>query len=150
MISPKLQLQVAALDDESVKAMVGLSIVVGCGDAPKAATGFANTFTYAGMVMDAVQPLEVTMSNETVYAPALAKQWLGFCEFEIAELSPKSHDQELMIPGAIMVDMSLKLTQRGAQPERTSPASIATGTGLTVTSTVVLSEQPFASTTYAV
>ncbi len=64
-------------------------------------------------------------------------------------LSPKSHDQLVMVPDAKVV-RSEKFTQSGAQPCSTSPANAGVGIGFTVTSTGELAVHPLASVTVAV
>ncbi len=73
--------------------------------------------------------------------------WLGLCAVLVPP-SPKSQLHEAMEP----VEVSLKVTVRGAGPEVTSALKAATGAGTTVTVTVAVTvpPEPVAVSVYAV
>jgi hypothetical protein len=68
------------------------------------------------------EPAEFVAVRVTVYAPATLYVWLGFRWIEVVP-SPKFQDQLVGAP----VELSVKLTVRGACPETGEPEKPAVG-----------------------
>jgi hypothetical protein len=80
------------------------------------------------LVIVSVQPLEEFTASVTLKEPALEKIWVGLCELEAGEPSPKSQLHDVIVP-ALIVELSLKVT---GNPEQTGE-KLKSATGATST-----------------
>jgi Flp pilus assembly protein TadG len=80
-------------------------------------------------------PVPFVAVRVTVFDPAVAKEWLGFCEVEVAP-SPKFQDQAVGVP----VDVSVNWTACPATGEAGVNVNEAASAAATVTVRVVLAD----------
>ena len=150
-ISPKFQLQEVAPEELSVNCTKGFRMLVDAG-AENAATGTAFTVIILVLVADDTHPAAEVVVSDTEYCPGVVKQ----CEAGLPVALPPSlndQDEEAIVPPPATVELFVKFTHNGAQPEVTSLLKITTGKGktVTVTESTTAGEHPsFAVTVYVV
>jgi len=92
--------------------------------AEKPATGGGGFTAMYPAFVSVSEPPELYAVRVTVYDPASAYSWLGFCSSEVPP-SPKVHDQAV----GVFVDRSVKSTSSGAVPEVGAAEKSAAGGG---------------------
>jgi hypothetical protein len=145
--SPKFQMYDVAPTDVFVNCTVGVKILVDNG-AVNSATGTGNTLIIAVIVVSFVHPLFDVTVNEIEYCPGLIKQCVGFCKLDPPSVPPKFQFHVLIVP-EFTEEASVKFTQSGAQPDKTSAEKLTEGIVNTVTVTVDVAggEQPSTAVT---